>query len=706
MIKALNKKIVPKKSLFRVLRVQVPFLQRASALLSALVFLATVLVITVDANAVTPKQQYYKAKEKYAILQKNKAHQKRRDKWLSCIESFETVYKLDPNGPWAAAGMFKSAELYYELYKRSGKNAYRSEALDRFERIVKRYPQSRYRGESQKAIAVIKSKPKSTTASSSKKLQEKKYLKADACYSRLRKSPGKQKYRDQWETCIDKYDDAYRTDMGGPYAAVSLYQTGELYYGLYRWSHIRADKEKGTKRLQNTIERYPDSSYAQKAKSKLVAIHGKNSQVLTGLEKKDPPTGLYAEPSDDIAKMIQDAGNAQKPGGKSSPAADGSMSIVQGLRSWSNPGYTRIVIDADRTAKYEHHILKPDPSKRKPPRLYVDLMNSRLKKGIDTSVPINDHLLSKVRAGQNRPDSVRVVIDIKSYKYYKIFNLSNPFRIVIDVRGDDQAVAQQHKAASNQTVSKGKIGPNALAKQLALGVKTIVIDPGHGGKGYGAPGYYKGVHEKRIVLDISKKLKKKIEQELNCTVYLTRSTDRYLSLEERTAIANTKNADLFISIHTNSARDRRAYGIETYFLNLATDDEAIRVAALENQTSTKNISDLETILNDLMQNAKIYESKGLATSVQTSLNGHMRKSYQRIKNKGVKQAPFYVLLGAQMPAILVETSFISNSRECKRLTNEQYQNHLCDGIIKGIRKYMKEINPTALLRNNATAGSS
>jgi N-acetylmuramoyl-L-alanine amidase len=299
-----------------------------------------------------------------------------------------------------------------------------------------------------------------------------------------------------------------------------------------------------------------------------------------------------------------------------------------------------------------------------------------------------------------------VVIDIKSYKYYKIFNLSNPFRIVIDVRGDDQAVAQGRNNVPVQGGTKGPIGPNALAKQLALGVKTIVIDPGHGGKDYGAPGYYKGVHEKRIVLDISKKLKKKIEQELNCTVYLTRSTDRYLSLEERTAIANTKNADLFISIHTNSARDRRAYGIETYFLNLATDDEAIRVAALENQTSTKNISDLETILNDLMQNAKIHESKGLATSVQTSLNSHMRKSYNRIRNKGVKQAPFYVLIGAQMPAILVETSFISNPRECKRLTSPQYQNHLCDGIIKGIRRYIKEINPTALLRHNAAPGSS
>ena len=670
------------------------------------VFIAPILLLPLDAHALTPKQQYYKAKEKTARLMKSSDQQKRRDKWLACIESFEAVYKLDPNGPWAAAGMFRSAELYYELYKRSGKSAYRSEALDRFERIIKRYPQSRYRDQSKNAIAAIQSKQPTSPAPATKKLQEKRYTQADACYSRLRKSPSKQKYRDQWEACIKKYDAAYKTDIDGPYAAASLYQTGELYFGLYRWSHIRADKEKATTRLKKTIERYPDNSYAKKAESKIIAVYGRNNSVLTDLEKKEAPTGLYVDQSDDISKMIQGAESSKKPAQKTPPAIDGPMTVVQGLRSWSNPGYTRIVIDADRTTHYEHHILKPDPSKRKPPRLYVDLINSRLKAGIDTSVPINDHLLSKVRAGQNRPDSVRVVIDIKSYKYYKIFNLSNPFRIVIDVRGDDQAVAQSGKESTDRAGTKGKISSGALAKQLALGVKTIVIDPGHGGRDYGAPGYYKGVHEKQIVLAISKKLKRKIEQELDCEVYLTRSTDRYLTLEERTAIANTKNADLFISIHTNSAKDRRAYGIETYYLNLATDDEAIRVAALENQTSTKNISDLETILNDLMQNAKIAESKGLATSVQSSLNSHMRKSYSRVKNKGVKQAPFYVLLGAQMPAVLVETSFISNSRECKRLTTAEYQENLCDGIIKGIRKYIKEINPTALLRNNPVPGSS
>jgi N-acetylmuramoyl-L-alanine amidase len=233
-----------------------------------------------------------------------------------------------------------------------------------------------------------------------------------------------------------------------------------------------------------------------------------------------------------------------------------------------------------------------------------------------------------------------------------------------------------------------------------LGINRVVIDPGHGGRDYGAPGYLKGVHEKKITLAIAKKLAQKIRQKLKWEVVLTRKGDKYLTLEERTAIANTQKADLFISIHTNSSRNRKAYGIETYFLNLATDNDAILVAARENATSTKNIGDLQSILNDLMQNTKIDESARLAGYVQSSLYHHLNKKFSNINNKGVKQAPFYVLIGARMPSILIETSFISNRRECKRLVDANYQNRLCDGIINGLRQYLRETSPMTLNRHD------
>ncbi|MCD4742233.1 MAG: N-acetylmuramoyl-L-alanine amidase, partial [Desulfobacteraceae bacterium] len=182
-------------------------------------------------------------------------------------------------------------------------------------------------------------------------------------------------------------------------------------------------------------------------------------------------------------------------------------------------------------------------------------------------------------------------------------------------------------------------------------------------------------------------------ERLSCEVLLTRATDKYISLEERTAIANTKKADLFISLHCNASKNRKLRGFETYFLNLATDDQAIAVAARENATSRKNISDLESILNDLMQNAKIKESSRLASMVQTSMVSSMKKKYSGIKNLGVKQAPFYVLIGARMPAILIETSFLSNKTECKRMVTDKYQSSICDSITNGIEKYIKTTNP-------------
>jgi N-acetylmuramoyl-L-alanine amidase len=462
-----------------------------------------------------------------------------------------------------------------------------------------------------------------------------------------------------------------------------MYWSGILTHELYKRSFAATDKANSLTLLNKTIQFYPDSSYAREAGKKVAAITGRP---------------IKTSPADAIQQVIAES--------EASPVRDkqdftlpaGSHTLIQGLRHWSNPSYTRIVIDANEETSYQHRLLNQDPSINKPKRLYVDLDHSRLGEDFKKVVPINDNLLSNVRAGQHTSKSVRVVVDIKSFKTYKIFSLRNPFRIVIDVWGIATASSSPGSTKKNIRPDQSTISPGSLAKQLALGVSTIVIDPGHGGRDYGAPGYYKGVHEKKVVLALAKKLAQKIRNQLSCKVVLTRETDKYLTLEERTAIANTKNADLFISIHTNSAKDRRAFGLETFFLNLATDDEAIRVAAFENATSEKNISDLQTILTDLMQNAKINESSRLAAHVQGELSSHLKKSYNKIKSKGVKQAPFYVLLGAQMPAILIETSFISNPRECKRLTDARYQDQLCEGIVKGIKEYIKETNPTAFLK--------
>lgn len=659
----------------------------------ALVIAAAMLLFAGFAAA-APRDAYFEAETCYRSLRENPQKIKYRHNWMRCIQKFQSVYRQNPEGPWAAAGLFMSAKMFQSLARFSGSSSDLAEARDIFERVVLRYPQSRYR---QKAILELrrmgkppvpkKTAPAAKPAESKETTAKAAYVSAESCYRDLRKSSRKMKYRSYWQRCIDKFQSVYDRDPEGPWAAAGLFMAATLHQKLYAYARSSDDLETAYDIFNQIVSQYPQSRYKAKASAEI-----KNMPAALKKQRTDPTDPIAEKIKTSKARQTSSA-SGKKDVARSAP---GKMVTVTNLRYWSNPNYTRVVVDADKETDYFHHLLKKDPAINKPQRLYVDLSNSRLGQDIRTSIPIHDDLLSDARAGQYTKDSVRVVVDIKSFETYKIFSLKDPFRIVIDVWGSKTARAPDTSRPSDTIKKGGKIPPGSLAKQLALGVRRVVIDPGHGGKDYGAPGYLKGVHEKTVVLQIARRLAKQIKSELGLEVIMTRNSDRFLTLEERTAFANTKSADLFVSIHTNASRDRRAYGLETYFLNLATDEEAIRVAAMENATSTKNISDLQKILFDLMQNAKINESSRLAAHVQSAMVGHLRnKRYSRVKSKGVKQAPFYVLLGAQMPSILIETAFISNPRECKRLLNSKYQERIAEGIVKGIRNYIKATSPTA-----------
>jgi len=638
--------------------------------------------------AATAESKYFSAERCYRQLRNSPSLQKYRDRWLRCINKYLSVHKHAPRGEWASAGLYHAGVLYAELYRHSFYKEDKKEALDIFDRVIRGYPKSRYRAKARQAKkdllkgrGVSQTKAKKKTSSVSRDASARSaYNRAKNDYNNLQQRPKLKKYRDRWMRSINGYQKAYDLSPQGDLAAASLYGVARCYDELHHFSRRDSDLTRAYDAYRKVIAEFPDSAYADKAKTALPVESGYARSMTT----KD----------DEIAQVIKDA-NIHQPGqnDQRSMATSGDPAQVHGLRFWSNPRYTRVVIDANKNTIFTYRELREDPAIGKPQRIYIDVHNSRLGKDLQKVVPINDNLLSDARAGQYTKDTVRVVVDIKSSKTFKIFSLKNPFRVVLDVWGKEKETAQQAVPAVGP---KGKkLPPSAIVKQLALGVRRVVIDPGHGGKDYGAPGYLKGIHEKKVVLQISRLLKKMLEDQVKCEVVLTRSSDRYLSLEERTAIANTQNADLFISIHTNASRDRRAHGIETYILTLATDDEAIRVAAMENATSARNISDLDSILQDLMNNAKVNESTRLGSYVQQSMSRRLKAKFKNVRNKGIKQAPFYVLLGADMPSILIETSFISNPRECKRLINKSYQKHMVQGIVDGIKRYIEETNPTA-----------
>ncbi len=529
---------------------------------------------------------------------------------------------------------------------------------------------------------------------------------ADDCRKSLYRSGKQKKYRHYWLKCTRLYERVYTRYPKSEQAPWALYREARMYAKLYGYSGIQRDLDDALKRFSRLVEEYENHRLADDAQYRIGEIYYN--------QKKDP-SRAYVEflkvdvkyPSGDMrpkarAKLdelaiILNKKNGQR-GGNADSSAEGELALVKDIRHWSTPNYTRVVIDLERSVKYTSNVLKRDPAHKKPRRLYVDLESARVRADMESSIPIEGGLLHRARAGQFTKDRVRVVLDIDSIDTHKIFHLYDPFRIVVDVRGDDEKDAKSKaslrskkrrtKKRTEKARSSGKTV--SLARQLGLGVERIVIDPGHGGKDPGT--YIKGgIKEKNIVLSLAKVLARKIEERLDCEAILTRDKDVFLPLERRTALANMKKADLFISLHVNSYKQRGVHGLETYFLNLATDARAVMVAARENATSEKNISDLQKILNDLMLNTKISESSRLAREVQEGMIEKSKRKYSGVRDLGVKQAPFYVLIGAEMPAILIETGFITNPKERSRLLNKKYQENLAEGIVSGIEEYIESI---------------
>lgn len=481
-----------------------------------------------------------------------------------------------------------------------------------------------------------------------------------------------------WDADLQRANDLYGKVVsdyrGSRLADDSLYHMG-----------INAEKmghhEKARAYFRRIIQDFPQGDMVSKAKARL---------ILAPAAEKTPPASCSSG-----GTGVYHPEGARKKGKLKGKAR------VDNIRYWSSPTYTRVVIDLDNDVSYSRGVLKDVKQRNRIKSVYLDLHNSFISGGSRT-IDINDGILKKVKVAQFNKKTVRTVIYLDSIDDYKIFALSNPPRIVVDVIGDraKKRVARHHqgpKGVAKRGKGVGAAGGLSLAQQLGLGIGKIVIDPGHGGKDPGATGPHR-VREKDVVLDIALRLKQELKKQMNCQVVMTRDHDCFIPLEERTVIANTKKADLFVSIHANASRNRKAHGIETYFLNLATDKEAMELAAMENATSKKKISDLQLILNDLMRNSKISESSRLARAVQDSLVKSLKNKYHDVKNLGVKQAPFYVLIGAQMPSILVETSFVSNKMEEKRLKSAAYRQKIAEGIALGIKKYIEQVKMARLRR--------
>ncbi len=427
---------------------------------------------------------------------------------------------------------------------------------------------------------------------------------------------------------------------------------------------------------------------------------------------------------------------------------------VTAVRHWNAAGVTRFAIEVSGEFEYRSDRLHD------PERVYYDILNSRPK--FDNrrlfSEDVDDPFVKRIRVAETNPDVTRVVLDLTGPVQVSASIMSSPDRLIIELRRGDPAATNQAASISpvalnppppaqvaatplpvasppvtiaavatqargaerpnpespaNQVTSispatapatipkaarRTSTGETSLVRALGLKLQRIVIDPGHGGHDEGTQGP-KGLLEKDLVLDVSLRLGKLIEQKMGAEVIYTRSDDTFIPLEGRTALANDKKADLFLSIHANSSPVPRITGVETYYLNFTGARDSMEVASRENAGSDQSIFELRDLIQKISAHDKASESRDFAERIQSTLFAFSVKTFTAEKNRGVKTAPFVVLIGANMPSVLAEIGFVSNPREEALLKKPEYRQKLAEALYRGVSKYAESLSHFQMAAN-------
>jgi N-acetylmuramoyl-L-alanine amidase len=411
------------------------------------------------------------------------------------------------------------------------------------------------------------------------------------------------------------------------------------------------------------------------------------------------------------------------------PPATGTIATIKEIKRLPLPDGVRVSIELDAEAIYRQERLE------NPRRVFFDLQAAKTTAALqDAVLKFDDDVVREIRLGRHPRSTTRIVMDMESVEAYSVFTLYNPFRLVVDFKRAASAARSTAPVATGLTASvpgteapvvvpppveakpiaaakepvpllsrpaadpaavsptsptANSNGQFSLARQLGLGVSRIVLDAGHGGHDPGARG--SGINEAELVLDVTLRLRDLLEKQPGIEVTLTRGTDEFVQLEERTAIANRTGADLFLSIHANASRNPQARGVETYFLNFASNPEAEAVAARENSASGKTMHSLPEIVRAIALNNKIDESRDFADMVQKSMVRRLAAKNKTLRDLGVKQAPFVVLIGAGMPSVLAEISFVTNRQDGALLKTGAYRQQIAESLFDAILRYQRSL---------------
>jgi N-acetylmuramoyl-L-alanine amidase len=496
---------------------------------------------------------------------------------------------------------------------------------------------------------------------------------------------------------VTEYQALVRRFPASGFSDDALWHAGRLALDTYARFGDARDRGAGVRLLQRLSAEYPASKLAPSALAIVAAV------------PRDP---AETTPVSTVA-----------------PQKLSNLSTIKGITRTTLADVVRIIVELDAEVPFrDERAVDPD-------RVLIDLARTRMSSAAaDQTVrfPGDADVVRQVRIGAVQNRSTRLALDAAGVATYSVYPLYNPYRLVIDcvraprsvplrplvsrplltawgrklpsidprepavirdartstLAGSPDRVASV-TAGSGAAPDPGATHSFSMARQLGLGISRIVIDPGHGGHDPGATG--QGITEAELVLDVALRLEKMLLRAQGVEVVLTRRNDDFVSLQARTAIANRESADLFLSIHANASEDGQARGIETYFLNFANNLSAAAVAARENAASGQGMAALPDFVKAIALNNKLDESREFATSVQRSMIERLRPANKTVRDLGVKQAPFVVLIGAAMPSVLAEVSFITNPSEAKLLRGAAYRQKIAEALFAAIRKYQTSL---------------
>jgi N-acetylmuramoyl-L-alanine amidase len=525
---------------------------------------------------------------------------------------------------------------------------------------------------------------------------------------------------------VGAYDDMSRLFPSSGYGDNALWQGAVLAADAFWQFGDAIDRTLSLRLFSALTARYPGSELAMKVGTQTKRLQDAKPTATT--ERRAEASAFAKATTDKSASAARVPAAQPSPSPTPTPAPTGLAALPAALTSINRevlPEVLRIVIQLGKEVPFYDERIDG------PPRVFLDLQNTRAIEPLkDAVIPFPDDVVKQVRVGRQPNSRTRVVFDLKgNAARYSVYTLYDPYRIVVDFERkraappaierpaapasiaapppasepkvasvpvtvvETAAIAAPAPEAENiprapEPPSTNARGGFSLSRQLGLGVARIVIDAGHGGHDPGAKA--RGIEEADLVLDVALRLEALLK-DAGVEVIMTRRTNTFVPLEERTAIANRAGADLFLSIHSNASTSDSARGVETYFLNFAPNPQAEAIAARENAGGSKTMRNLPDIVRAIALNNKIDESRDFASMVQNSLYTKLQKTNKTARNLGVKQAPFMVLVGATMPSILAEISFITNRQEATLLKTDKYKQQIAEALLAGVLRYQQAL---------------